>query len=91
VGSVPGSGISPEGRNDNPFLYSCQSKSHEQRSLVKYSLWGHQELEKTESLRMHVKLMNTFFEKMNPIICTPFYRKKSTTAKEISKKGNHRK
>ena len=30
--------------------YSCLEKSHEQRSLVGYSPWGHKELDTTERL-----------------------------------------
>ena len=34
VGLIPGLGRSPGGGNGNPFQYSCQEKSHGQRSLV---------------------------------------------------------
>ena len=36
-GLIPGLGKSPGGGNGNPLLFE---KSHEQRSLVGYSLWG---------------------------------------------------
>ena len=34
AGSIPGSGRSSEGGNDNPLQYSCLKKSHGQRNLV---------------------------------------------------------
>ena len=37
---IPGSGISPGGRSDNPLQYSCLEKSQGQRSLEGYSPWG---------------------------------------------------
>ena len=40
-GSVPGSGTSPRGGNGNSFQYFClERRSHKQRSLSDYSLWG---------------------------------------------------
>ena len=39
-GSIPGSGRSPGEGNGNPLQYSCLKKSHGQRSLAGYSLWG---------------------------------------------------
>ena len=39
--SIPGLGKSPEEGNGNP-LNNLPGKSHEQRSLVSYSLWGSQ-------------------------------------------------
>ena len=38
--SIPGSGRSPGEGNGNPFQYSCLGKSHGQRRLMAYSLWG---------------------------------------------------
>ena len=55
-GSIPGSGRSSGERNGNPFCleYSASSilpgESHEQRSLVGYSPWGHKESDTTEQL-----------------------------------------
>ena len=46
MGSIPGSGRSPEGENSNPLL---PGKSHGQRNLVGYSPWGHKELDMTEA------------------------------------------
>ena len=40
VGSIPESGRSPGGRNGNPTPVFLPGKSHRQRSLVGYSLWG---------------------------------------------------
>ena len=40
-GSVPGSGKSPRGGNGNSLQYFClEKRSHKQRSLTDYSLWG---------------------------------------------------
>ena len=35
--SIPGSGKSPGGGNDNPLQYSCLEKSHGVRNLADYS------------------------------------------------------
>ena len=51
VGSIPGLGRSPGGRNGNPLQYSCLERSpflHGLRSLVGCSPWGHTELDTTE-------------------------------------------
>ena len=50
IGSIPELGRSPGGGNGNPLQYSCLEKSHRQRSLVGYSLWGHKELDTTKQL-----------------------------------------
>ena len=47
-GSVSGLRRSPGEGNDKPLQYSCLEKSHGQRSLVSYSLWGHKESDMTE-------------------------------------------
>ena len=49
MGLIPGSGRSPGEGNSNPLQYSCLEDSHEQRSLVGYSLWGRKELDTTEA------------------------------------------
>ena len=43
VGSIPGLGRSPGEEHGNPLQYSFLGKSHGQRSLVGYGLWGHKE------------------------------------------------
>ena len=48
-GLIPELGISPGEGNGNPLQYSCLEDSHEQRSLVGYSLWGRKELDTTEA------------------------------------------
>ena len=48
IGSIPGLGRSPGGGHGNPLKYSCLGNPHGQRSLVRYSPWGHKELETTE-------------------------------------------
>ena len=48
AGSIPGSGRSPGGENDNPLQYSRPGEFHGQRSLASYSPWGHKETDMTE-------------------------------------------
>ena len=48
LGLIPGSGRSPGEGNGNQLQYSCLEKSHGQRSLEGYSLWGRKELDTTE-------------------------------------------
>ena len=50
IGLIPGLGRSPGGGHGNPLKYSCLGNPHGQRSLVRYSPWGHKELETTEWL-----------------------------------------
>ena len=68
-GSIPGLGRSPGEGNGNPLQYSCLEKSHGQRSLVGYSLWGRKELDMTERLHfhfhMHTLTMYTVYIKIN--------------------------
>ena len=47
-GSIPGLGRSPGGGNGNLLRVLLTEKSHRQRSLMGYSLWGHKELNMTE-------------------------------------------
>jgi len=47
VGWIPGWGRSPGEGKGNPLQYSCLEKSHGQRSLAGYNLWGHKELDTT--------------------------------------------
>ena len=48
LGSIPGLGRSPGEKHGNPLQYSCLEKSHGQRSLGGYILWGRKELGMTE-------------------------------------------
>ena len=43
-------------------------KSHEQRSLEGYSLWGHKQLDTVEQLRMHAPIMNIEAKILNNIL-----------------------
>ena len=47
---IPGLGRSPGGGHDNPLQYSSLENPHGQRSLVRYSPWGHKELDTTDQL-----------------------------------------
>ena len=49
---IPGLGRSPGGGRGNPFQYSYLEKSHEQRSLAGYSLWGRTESDTTGRLNI---------------------------------------
>ncbi|CAI9173973.1 unnamed protein product [Rangifer tarandus platyrhynchus] len=55
-GSVPGLGRSPGEGKGNPLQYSCLGKSHGQRSLVGYSVWGCKESDTTEQRTLSHKL-----------------------------------
>ena len=48
LGWIPGLGRSPGGEHGNLFQYSCLEETHGQRSLVGYSPWCRQELDRTE-------------------------------------------
>ena len=45
AGSVPGSGRSPGGGNDNPLQYSCLENHMDKRSLMGFNPWGHKRVE----------------------------------------------
>ena len=60
-GSIPGLGRSPGGGNGNPLQYPCLEKSHGQRSLVGYSLWGCKESDTAEWLSMQDCIQRTFY------------------------------
>ena len=46
--STPGLGKCPGGGHGNPLQYSCLENPHGQRSLARYSPWGHKESDRTE-------------------------------------------
>ena len=50
MGLIPGSGGSSGEGNGNPLQYSCLGKSHRQRNLVGYGLWGGRESDMTKQL-----------------------------------------
>ena len=59
VGSIPESGRSPGGGHGNPLQYCLLSgKTHEQRSLVGYSLWRHIESH-TTSATEHIHTLHS--------------------------------
>ena len=53
LGSIPGSGKYPGEKHGNPLQYSYLENSHGQRSLVGYSPWGLEELDRTEHQQAH--------------------------------------
>ena len=61
VGSIPGSGRSPGEGNGNPLQVFWPGKSHGQRSLAGYSLWGRKESDMTERLHFHFSLFTFHF------------------------------
>ena len=50
---IPGSGRSSGEGNGNPLQYYLPVRSHGQRSLIGYSLWGCKESDTTERLHFH--------------------------------------
>ena len=50
LGLIPGLRRSPGGGHGNSLAYSCLEKSHGQRNLAGYSLWGRKESDMTEQL-----------------------------------------
>ena len=55
-GSIPGSGRSSGEGNWQPTPILLPRKSHERRSMVGHSPWGHKELDTTEQLHLGVKI-----------------------------------
>ena len=53
LGSVPGLGRSAGGGHGNALQYSCLANPRGQRSLERYSLWGHKESDTNERLGTH--------------------------------------
>ena len=47
TGSIVGLGRPHGGRHGNPLQYSCLENPHGQRSLARYSPWGHRESDTT--------------------------------------------
>ena len=56
LGSISGLGRFSGGGHGNPLQYSCLENPHGQRSLVKYSPWGHKKSDTNEQLneQLHV-------------------------------------
>ena len=54
LGSVPGLGRPPGGRNGNPPQYSCLKKPHGQKRLVGYAPRGHKESDTTKGLTLDI-------------------------------------
>ena len=54
VGSIPGSGRSPEEGSGNPLQYSCLENPMDRGVWqATYSSWGHKELDMTEHTHIH--------------------------------------
>ena len=58
-GFNPWVGMSPGGDNGNPVF--LPGKSHGQRRLAGYSLWGHKESDMTEQLRTHTLQLSSLW------------------------------
>ena len=58
LGSIPGSGTSPEEWNGYPLQYSCLENSMGTGAWQGYSPWGHKESDTTERLSTHITLFN---------------------------------
>ena len=59
LGSIPGLGKTPWRRKWQSTPVSLPRKSHEQRSLVGCSPWGHKELGMTEQLTLYLEFYST--------------------------------
>ena len=57
MGSIPGLGKSLGGAHGNPLQYSYLENPHGQRSLTGCSSWGHKELDTTEWLNTHTRIV----------------------------------
>ena len=67
-GSIPESGRSPRGGNDNLFQCSCLGNPVDRMSLVGYSPWGHKELDRTEVTEHTCMQMDTSFTNTIPLL-----------------------
>ena len=86
-GSIPNSERSPEGNGNSSIL--ARKKSHEQRTLVSYSLWDYKELDVTERLTTRTDILILHMEngvsKRGSIAFTPTPAKN----KSIEKTSDH--
>ena len=70
LGSVPGLGGYPRGRQWHPTPVLLPGKSHGQRSLVGCRLWGREESDTTERLHFHFSLSCIGEGNGNPLQCS---------------------
>ena len=70
LGSVRGWGRSPWRREWHPTPVFLPGESRGQRSLVRYSPWGHKESDTTERLHFHVSLSRMGEGNGNPLQCS---------------------
>ena len=76
LGSIPGSGRSPEGGNSYSLQYSCLENPMDRR-LVRYSPWGHKEWDTTEPTNTTYWLASQVaLEVKNPPACQYNRRRK---------------
>ena len=66
-GLIPRQGRFPGEGNGYPLQYSCLGYSHGQKSLVEYSPLCRKELDMTEWLSTHWRLINVFWDKIRVI------------------------
>ena len=70
LSSIPGSGRFPWRRKWQSTPVLLPGKSHGQRSLVGYSLWGHKESDTTERLHFHFHFLSlSMFSRFNMLQC----------------------
>ena len=60
VGSIPGSGRSPEGGSGNPLWYSCHGQEPGGFSLVGYSPKGCKELDASKHKHLCISMADSF-------------------------------
>ena len=65
MGSIPGSGRSPGGGNDNPLQYSCLDNPRGQRSLAGHSPRGCRVGTRLKQLSMHTWNMRLYMRIFN--------------------------
>ena len=81
--SIPGSARFPGEVNGNLFQCSCHGKSHEQRSLVGYSLWGPKESDNTQ--HAHRYRIFAFFFFFFPFLLVSNYLLKLSFTRDTQK------
>ena len=72
MGSIPGSGRSPGGGNDNPLQYSCLENPMDREALQAYSPCGCKESDMTEMLSMHKGSVCVLEETVFTMFCVWF-------------------
>ena len=70
LGSIPGSGRSPQEENGNPLQYSCLENPHGWRSLAGCNQWGCKETDMTERPSTHSTIQKDMMRCQFPSMVT---------------------